>query len=118
MSLVTERDVERKFVTLAKKAGMLTFKLTCPGNAGVPDRLVIFPDGSTCFVEIKAPGKKPRPLQRRVFARLQRMGHPVEVIDTIRQVHAFCGVDTDEEDAVTPDQDSIIDRAKRDIEDD
>lgn len=79
---VTERDVERAFVDHGRRLGAEALKLVSPGNAGVPDRIVLFPDGTHALVELKAPGKRPRPLQQRVFARLRAAGHPVTVIDS------------------------------------
>lgn len=78
----TEADVERSFVEHGKRLGAMPLKLVSPGSAGVPDRIVLFPDGSHALVELKAPGKRPRPLQRRTFARLEAQGHPVCVIDS------------------------------------
>ncbi|MCB7085240.1 MULTISPECIES: VRR-NUC domain-containing protein [Gordonibacter] len=79
---VTERDVERAFAEHGRRLGAEVLKLTSPGNAGVPDRLVLFPDGTHALVELKAPGKRPRPLQQRVFSRLAAQGHPVTVVDS------------------------------------
>lgn len=89
MSFVTERDVEQHFTAQGEAYGAWTVKLNCPGNAGMPDRLIIFPDGEIVFVEIKAPGKKPRPLQERMFARLEKRGHPVTVIDSLEEADFF-----------------------------
>lgn len=89
MSAVTERDVEAKFVQAADRAGGWAVKLVSPGNAGMPDRLAVMPDGSLRLVELKAPGKRPRPLQVRVFGRLAAKGHPVTVIDSLEGARAF-----------------------------
>ena len=39
-----EKDIERILVTEVKKLGGRAYKWTSPGNDGVPDRIVIFPD--------------------------------------------------------------------------
>ena len=49
---------------------------------GLPDRLVLLPDGKMFFAELKAPGKKPRPEQVRVHESLRRRGFKVYVIDS------------------------------------
>ena len=85
----TEADVERAFASEGARLGAMVLKLTCPGNSGVPDRIVLFPDGTHCFVELKAPGKRPRPLQERVFARFEQMGHRVFVIDSAAAARDF-----------------------------
>lgn len=84
-----ERDVERAFVERGRKLGAEVPKLVSPGNAGMPDRIVLFPDGTSALVEIKAPGERPRALQRRVFDRLARLGHPVAVVDTVAGARLF-----------------------------
>jgi hypothetical protein len=58
-----EKHIEQKLVQAVKKASGIAPKLICPGFDGMPDRLVLLPNGKMAFVELKAPGKKPRPLQ-------------------------------------------------------
>ena len=36
-----------------RRAGFLYFKFVSPNNPGVPDRLVVCPDGAVFFVELK-----------------------------------------------------------------
>lgn len=87
--MTTERDVERAFVQAADRAGGWAPKLVSPGNSGMPDRVAVMADGEIRLVELKAPGKSPRPLQRRMFDRLAAKGHPVVVIDSIEGARAF-----------------------------
>ncbi|PTY76688.1 nuclease, partial [Heyndrickxia sporothermodurans] len=58
-----ERDIEIYLRDEVKKIKGRAYKFESPGNAGVPDRLVILPGGRVFFIELKAPGKKSRPLQ-------------------------------------------------------
>ena len=60
-----ERAIEQHFVAETKKRGGLALKFVSPGMDGVPDRIVLMPGGKMAFVELKAPGKAPRPLQQR-----------------------------------------------------
>lgn len=53
---------------------------------GVPDRIVLMPDGKMAFVELKAPGMKPRPLQLKRKRMLERLGFSVYVVDNIEQI--------------------------------
>lgn len=46
-----------------KNSGGIALKLVSPGFDGMPDRLVLLPGGKIGFVEVKVPGKEPRPLQ-------------------------------------------------------
>ena len=81
-----EKVVEGKLVRAVKKAGGLAVKLTSPGLSGMPDRLVILPAGCVAFVEVKAPGLKPRPLQIRRHEMLRRLGYKVYVLDEATQI--------------------------------
>lgn len=75
-----ERDVEQALIAAVKAAGGLCWKFTSPGTDGVPDRLVILP-GAIGFIEVKAPGQSPRPLQCRRLAQLAALGIPALVLD-------------------------------------
>ena len=76
-----ESYVEQKLTTEAKKRGGLAVKFVSPGFDGVPDRLVLFPGGKVAFVELKAPGKKMRPLQVRRAGQLRMLGFRVYCVD-------------------------------------
>lgn len=52
----------------------------------MPDRLLLFPHGRFAFVEVKAPGEKPRPLQRARHDMLQKLGYRVYVLDDVGQI--------------------------------
>ena len=52
----------------------------------MPDRLVLLPDGVIAFVELKAPGKAPRPLQLARHRLLRSLGFRVYVIDGTEQI--------------------------------
>jgi hypothetical protein len=72
--------------TKAKMAGGLAIKWVSPGFAGVPDRILIMPGGRIVFVELKAPGKKPTPLQARIIQMLVDRGADVRVADSMEKV--------------------------------
>lgn len=61
---MSEKELEKLFVQEVRKAGGNAYKFVSPGQTGVPDRLVVFPGNHIGFVELKAPGKKPRPDQQ------------------------------------------------------
>ena len=81
-----ETLIEQKLVKDTKAAGGIALKFTSPGFDGMPDRVLLFPDGRLCFVEVKAPGKKPRPLQLARHKLLMRLGFKVYVLDAAEQI--------------------------------
>lgn len=83
---MNEKQIENKLTIAVKKAGGIAPKLVCPGFAGMPDRLILLPDGHVGFAELKAPGKKPRPLQLARHRLLRELGFKVYVIDDIAQI--------------------------------
>ena len=76
-----ERTTEIKLMMEIRKRGGMALKFVSPSYSGMPDRLVLLPDGIMAFVEVKAPGRKPRPLQNSRHAMLRKMGFPVFVLD-------------------------------------
>ena len=81
-----ERMIEQKLAARVKAMGGIAPKFTSPGFDGMPDRLVLLPGGRMGFVELKAPGRKPRPLQLVRHRLLRRLGFKVYVIDEINQI--------------------------------
>ena len=81
-----EKSIEQKLVREVKAAGGICPKLACPGYDGMPDRMVLLPNGRLGFVEVKAPGKKPRPLQTARHEMLTRLGFKVYVLDSQEQI--------------------------------
>lgn len=81
-----ERDIERRLVQAIQKLGGLCPKWVSPGWDGVPDRIILLPGGHIAFVELKAPGEKPRTLQLRRKAQLERLGFRVYIIDNTEQI--------------------------------
>ena len=81
-----EKQIENKLATEAKKLGGIALKFVSPSFDGMPDRLVLIPDGHIAFVELKAPGKKPRPLQLSRHRLLRSLGFRVYVIDSVEQI--------------------------------
>lgn len=82
-----EDVVEERLRLGIKARGGHCYKFTS-GIRGVPDRIVII-NGHTIFVELKAPGKKPPPLQRYRINEMREQGADVRVIDTIEGVDEF-----------------------------
>ncbi len=69
-----------------RAAGGVAYKLTSQTANGLPDRLVLFFPSKCLFVELKAPGKMLRPLQRKRRYQLMKLGFPVLCIDRLSQI--------------------------------
>lgn len=85
-----EKDIEQKLRTMVKRRGGLCWKWVSPGQAGVPDRVVLLPGGRLIFVELKRPkdGKLSR-LQVNRKLKLEKMGFPHWVIWDEEDLQAF-----------------------------
>ena len=81
-----EKQIEQKLVRAVKNMGGIAPKFVSPGFDGMPDRIVLLPGGHIGFVEVKAPGEKPRPLQEARHGLLRRLGFKVYVLDDERQI--------------------------------
>jgi hypothetical protein len=81
-----EKVIEQKLVTEVKKRGGICPKWVSPGFDGMPDRIVLLPDKHFAFVEVKAPGKKARALQRSRHRLLAGLGFPTYIIDGMEQI--------------------------------
>lgn len=81
-----EKIIEQKLAAAVKQAGGVALKFVSPGFDGMPDRIVLLPDEHIAFVEVKAPGKKPRSLQLARHRLLRKLGFPVYIIDNADQI--------------------------------
>ena len=85
-----EKTVEQKLVQAVRAKGGVCWKFVSPSTVGVPDRVVILPGGHIGFVEVKAPGEKPRPVQEVRINQLRGMGAVCLVLDDVSEVEAVC----------------------------
>ncbi|MDQ0154174.1 VRR-NUC domain-containing protein [Robertmurraya andreesenii] len=83
---MNEVSIEKRLKMKVSEHGGLAFKLISPGFAGVPDRLVLFNGAKVAFVELKAPAKKLRALQRKRKKQLEALGFKVYKIDSFEAV--------------------------------
>jgi len=84
--IMNEKIIEQKLVRVIKNMGGIAPKFVSPGFDGMPDRLVLLPGGRIAFVEVKAPGKKSRPLQVARHQILFQLGFKVYVLDSVEGI--------------------------------
>jgi hypothetical protein len=96
--IMRESRIEDHLEAEAGRLGGWAPKWVSPGNAGVPDRIVMLPGkpcptcgraGSVGFLETKAPGDRPRPLQLRQLERLAGLGLPAGWASSRKGVESF-----------------------------
>jgi len=75
-----ESRIELRVCAYAKSKGMLVFK--CTGHKGIPDRIFHY-SGRSFYIEFKAPGKKPREIQKRVIQKILDQNIAVHLVDNV-----------------------------------
>lgn len=81
-----EKTIERKLIQAVRLMSGLAPKFVSPGLDGVPDRIVLLPGGKAAFVELKADGKKLRPLQERRKSQIEALGFKVFCVNSAEQI--------------------------------
>ena len=84
-----ERDIEQHLCRTVERIGGQAFKFTSPMNRGVADRVVCLPDGTTWFIELKAPNGKLSPLQKRFGHRMAVLKQNYAVLYSMEDVDAW-----------------------------
>lgn len=88
-----EKKLEKRCTDVAKAHGWWSRKFSSPANRGVPDRIYI-KDGNVVFIEFKAPGKKPTPLQAHEIELIKQHGGNAVWIDNIDTFKQRLGIHT------------------------
>ena len=85
-----EREIESYLVDcVARQFGGIAYKFTSPNRRGLPDRLVVIPDGIMFFVELKSAKGKLTPNQIREHDRLRKLGAIVYVANSKAEVDSI-----------------------------
>lgn len=84
-----ESEIEGRLRDGVKRLGGKAFKFVSPGNAGVPDRLVVLPGGKIIFAELKTDTGKVSTIQSYQIRSLQQLGADVWVVRGLDGVRAF-----------------------------
>ena len=84
-----ESSVEARLVKLVRARGGLCFKFISPGNPGVPDRIVITPEGRTVYVELKTETGRLSAIQKWQHGEMRKRGAEVRTLKGLAQVLDF-----------------------------
>lgn len=70
---ILEKKIERLSCEWAVKQGAMVVKIQAA--RGWPDRCILKPNGRVLFVEFKAYGRHPTPLQSHILQEMRKRGH-------------------------------------------
>lgn len=85
-AIMRESQLEKKLVEAVKFRGGLALKFNTLTLDGMPDRLLLFPQGKVAWVEVKAKDKRLRPLQVRRKKQLEDLGFLHFLLDRPEQI--------------------------------
>lgn len=84
-----ESQIEARMVREVRRRGGLCFKFVSPGNPGVPDRIVITPQGRVVFVELKTEVGRLASIQKWQLEEMRHRCADVRVVKGLEQVNAL-----------------------------
>ena len=96
MIYLSESQLERKFYDKVKRLGGLPLKFVSPGRAGVPDRIVLMPEGKIYFVEMKSEVGQTSAIQKYIFSKFTKLGFKVNIIHNEKTLEKFLSEITNE----------------------
>lgn len=83
----SEKALEARLRREVERRGGIALKHTAQYHRGIPDRIILLPNGLIVFVELKSTGKKPTPLQIRAMEKLTALGFRCFVIDSTERLN-------------------------------
>ena len=84
-----EKEIERALGARLKALGCLYLKFASPATRGVPDRIVICPDGHVVFAELKREDGVLSPQQDAMIRALRQRGQDTRVIRGMAGARVF-----------------------------
>ena len=81
-----ESRIEKKIVKALREQGFESVKV---GKTGWPDRFVVIGPGRHIWLEVKQPGGKLTPAQKRLIPWMKDLGEPVYVVDSVEEALAI-----------------------------
>lgn len=79
----SEKVFERTLSKYVDDQGGMAVKLLSQFIKGLPDRMYLLHGGVVVFVEFKSTGKRPTKIQEYIHKRIQDLGFPVLVVDSV-----------------------------------
>ena len=92
MSKYKEGKVEQYLVQQVEKRGGKAYKWVSPGRRGVPDRIIVLPQTTPIFAEIKSEGESLAATQRTVCDELNMLDQSVWLLDSNEAVNELIAV--------------------------
>jgi len=85
----SEKDLEKALFDAIKERGGIALKNTSQFHRGIPDRQVLLPYATSCFVELKSSDGRLSALQLRAMRKLTDMRHHCWVISSMEDLRYF-----------------------------
>lgn len=82
-----EKEIEKKLVKGVQKISGFCFKWVSPGRDGVPDRIILLPEGKIIFAELKTEKGKLSGRQEFMIKLIRALGFDARVIYGMPQVN-------------------------------
>lgn len=84
-----ESTIEARLVRMVRDRGGLCYKFVSPGNPGVPDRIIITPDGRSVYIELKTEIGRLANIQKWQLEEMRKRGADVRVLRGLEEVKGF-----------------------------
>lgn len=84
-----EKEIESRMARIVKERGGLCYKFVSPSNPGVPDRIIITPEGRVIFVELKTEIGRLANIQKWQLSEMKERGADVRVVKGWKAVKAL-----------------------------
>lgn len=91
--VISEKYLEKKLKEGIKKKGGLALKFSSEEYTGMPDRLILMPNGKTYWVEVKSSNKDLRKEQKVRCEMLRKMGYKVFVVKSMETLDLAINAD-------------------------
>ena len=85
-NVVREQLIEKTLKKKVEQSNGLAIKFISPSLVGIPDRLLLMPNGIVGFVEVKRPGGKLRQIQKKRIQQLTELGFKCFILDDIEMI--------------------------------